>query len=149
MTKADLPVVTKIEADCQTHPWTLLQFLDGFNAGHQGWVVCRQYEEREMIVGFAIVTSVLEERTLLNICVRPAFQKQGVGRTLLEFLLQQAKVENIEKIYLEVRASNSRQKVCMKVLALKKSQKGKIIIQQLLAGKMAMYIHSLIFPCSR
>jgi len=68
MTKADLPVVTKIEADCQTHPWTLLQFLDGFNAGHQGWVVCRQYEEREMIVGFAIVTSVLEKDLVKYLC---------------------------------------------------------------------------------
>jgi ribosomal-protein-alanine N-acetyltransferase len=142
MTKADLPVVTKIEADCQTHPWTLLQFLDGFNAGHQGWVVCRQYEEREMIVGFAIVTSVLEERTLLNICVRPAFQKQGVGRTLLEFLLQQAKVENIEKIYLEVRASNSPAKSLYESFGFEKIAERKDYYPAII-GREDGYVYSL------
>jgi len=120
MTRADLPVVTKIEADCQSHPWTLLQFLDGFNAGHQGWVAFRNYEEREMIIGFAIVTSVLDERTLLNICVSPAFQKQGAGRALLEFLLQQSKLENMEKMYLEVRASNNPAKSLYESLGFEK-----------------------------
>ena len=107
MVKADLPVITKIESDCQSHPWTLLQFLDGFNAGHEGWVACKDYEHRELIVGFAIFSSVLDESTLLNICVRPAFQKQGYGRAILDRLLEQARSENIESIFLEVRISNS------------------------------------------
>ena len=107
MVKADLPVITKIESDCQSHPWTLLQFLDGFNAGHEGWVACKDYENRELIVGFVIFSSVLDESTLLNICVRPAFQKQGYGRAILDRLLDQAKLENIESIFLEVRMSNS------------------------------------------
>ena len=107
MVKADLPVITKIESDCQSHPWTLLQFLDGFNAGHEGWVACKDCEHRELIVGFAIFSSVLDESTLLNICVRPAFQKQGYGRAILDRLLEQARSENIESIFLEVRISNS------------------------------------------
>jgi [ribosomal protein S18]-alanine N-acetyltransferase len=107
MVKADLPVITKIESDCQSHPWTLLQFLDGFNAGHEGWVACRDYENRELIVGFAVLSRVLDESTLLNICVRPAFQKQGYGRIILDNLLDQARSENIERIFLEVRVSNS------------------------------------------
>lgn len=107
MTKTDLPVVTKIESDCQSHPWTLLQFLDGFNAGHQGWVACREYDGREMIVGFAVVATVMDESTLLNLCVRPAFQNQGYGRMMLNFLLDQARQKNISKFLLEVRASNA------------------------------------------
>lgn len=106
MTKADLPVVTKIEKDCQSHPWTLLQFLDGFNAGHEGWIACKRFQERELIVGFAIVATVLDESTLLNLCVRPAYQKQGNGKNLMTYLLAQAKAEKIEKYLLEVRTSN-------------------------------------------
>ena len=106
MTKADLPVVIKIENDCQSYPWTLLQFLDGFNAGHDCWVVCKAYEEREMLVGFAVVSTALDESMLLNFCVRPAFQNKGVGRKLLEFLLQKARMEKMTKFFLEVRASN-------------------------------------------
>ena len=106
MAKADLPVVTKIENDCQTHPWTLLQFLDGFNAGHDCWIASKEYEKKEMLVGFAVVSTAIDESTLLNICVRPAFQNKGVGRKLLAFLLQKARVEKRGKFFLEVRASN-------------------------------------------
>lgn len=102
-----MPVITKIESDCQSHPWTLLQFLDGFNAGHEGWVACKDFESRELIIGFAVVSKVIDEKTLLNICVRPAFQKQGFGHGILDFLLAQACSENIVKIFLEVRISNS------------------------------------------
>lgn len=107
MDKADLPIVTKIENDCQSHPWTLLQFLDSFNAGHEGWLACRKYEGREMIVGFAIVSTVVDECTLLNLCVRPAFQNKGYGRSLLTYLLKKAREEGVGKYFLEVRASNS------------------------------------------
>jgi len=106
MEKADLATVVKIENDCQSHPWSLMQFLEGIDAGHCGWVFCREYEGNEVMVGFAVVSTVLDESTLLNICVRPAFQHQGVGRQVLDFLLQQASGENISRYFLEVRASN-------------------------------------------
>ena len=57
-------------------------------------------------MGFAVVSTALDESTLLNFCVRPAFQNKGVGRKLLEFLLQKARIEKINKFFLEVRASN-------------------------------------------
>ena len=106
MDKADLPGIVKIENDCQSHPWSLLQFLDGFNAGHTGWVACREFQGGELIVGFAVVSTVVDESTLLNLCVRPACQNQGVGREILAHLLQEAAANHISKFFLEVRASN-------------------------------------------
>jgi len=120
MTKADLPVVTKIEKDCQSHPWTLLQFLDGFNAGHEGWVACKRFQDRELIIGFAIVATVLDERTLLNLCVRPAYQKQGNGKNLMTFLLAQAKAEKIAQFILEVRISKRFARNLYKALGFEK-----------------------------
>lgn len=106
MAKADLPQVTLIEQACQSHPWSLLQFLDGFNAGHHGWVVSRQDGGREVIIGFAIVATVLDESTLLNLCVAPSQQQQGIGRHLLDFVLARARREHVSRIILEVRVSN-------------------------------------------
>ena len=106
MDKADLQVVVRIEADCQSHPWSLLQFLEGFNAGHQGWVVCQQIEGSELIVGFAIVAVVLDESSLLNICIKPSCQRQGIGSSLLAYVMNQARAANMAKMFLEVRASN-------------------------------------------
>jgi len=53
-----------------------------------------------------VVASVLDESTLLDICVRPACQKQGYGRSLLEFVLARAAENKMRKMFLEVRASN-------------------------------------------
>lgn len=106
MEKADLPAVVKIENDCQSHPWSLLQFLDGMNAGHTGWLAYRSFKNRELVVGFAVVATVLDESTLLNICIRPAYQNQGYGRDLLRYLLYRAEESGIGRFLLEVRASN-------------------------------------------
>ena len=106
MTKADLPVITKIENDCQSHPWTLLQFLDGFNAGHDSWIAYKTIEGREMVIAFAVVSSVIDESMLLNFCVRPAFQNKGYGKGLLTYLLERARAQKIAHFLLEVRASN-------------------------------------------
>ncbi len=106
MTKTDLPAVTKIENDCQSHPWTLLQFLDGFNAGHHGWVACQDNAGREEVMGFAIVATVLDESMLLDFCVSPKFQQMGFGKRLMTFILERARAENIVQFVLEVRASN-------------------------------------------
>ena len=106
MTKADLPVITKIENDCQSHPWTFLQFLDGFIAGHDGWVAYKTIEGREMVIAFAVVSSVIDESMLLNFCVRPAFQKKGYGKQFLTYLLERARAQKVVHFLLEVRASN-------------------------------------------
>jgi len=106
MTRQDLHAVAKIEMESQSHPWSLLQFVDCFNAGNTGWVVCKQRSGVEVIAGFAIVSAVLDEASLLNFCVRPAWQNQGVGRSMLEFLLMQARAGNIKRYFLDVRASN-------------------------------------------
>lgn len=106
MEKADLPAVVRIENDCQSHPWSLMQFLEGFNAGHTGWLATREVDGAELLVGFAVVMAVLDECSLLNICIRPACQKQGFGGQLLEFVMARAAAENMTRMFLEVRASN-------------------------------------------
>ena len=106
MEKADLPSVVLIENDCHLHPWSLLQFLDGFIAGHTGWLACHKSGGREVLVGFAVIATVLDESTLLNFCIRPALQNQGYGRRFLHFLLQKSADDNISRFFLEVRASN-------------------------------------------
>jgi ribosomal-protein-alanine N-acetyltransferase len=106
MEKADLPAVVRIENDCQSHPWSLMQFLEGFHAGHSGWLATREVDGAELLVGFAIVMSVLDECSLLNICIQPDCQKQGFGWQLLEFVLARAAADNMTRMFLEVRASN-------------------------------------------
>jgi len=106
MDKSDLDHVVLIEQDCQSHPWSMLQFQEGFNAGHQGWVATKVYDGNEIIAGFAIMSSVLDESSLLKICISQAFQRQGIGQQLLDVVIQEAVGNQAVRIFLEVRVSN-------------------------------------------
>jgi len=46
------------------------------------------------------------EAHILNVCVEPGSQGQGLGRRLLEYLLALASVGRVDTVLLEVRPSN-------------------------------------------
>ena len=49
---------------------------------------------------------VLDEATLFNIAVDPAFQRRGLGRELLTHLIRELETRDVFTLWLEVRASN-------------------------------------------
>lgn len=58
------------------------------------------------MAGFAITQWVLDEATLFNIAVDPAYQRRGLGKKLLNHLIEQLQQRDIFTLWLEVRASN-------------------------------------------
>lgn len=58
------------------------------------------------LAAFAITQVVLDEATLFNIAVDPAFQRRGLGRELLEHLIRELETRDVFTLWLEVRASN-------------------------------------------
>lgn len=99
---ADLQRLLAIEEAVHVVPWNEETFKTCFQAGHSGWVA----EEDGVIQGFIMVALHPEECHILNICVAHAHQRKGVGRQLLEQVLDQAKRKGIMIAYLEVRKSN-------------------------------------------
>ena len=61
---------------------------------------------RERLVGFAIMYFGDEHAHLSLLAVRPAYQRAGVGRYLIEWLEESALAAGIGTIRLELRASN-------------------------------------------
>ena len=57
------------------------------------------------VLGFAIVATVLDQAELHNIAIDPALQGQGLGRQLLDRVIEQLPAE-AKNLYLEVRVSN-------------------------------------------
>ena len=53
------------------------------------------------------VNAVLPEATLFNIAVDPDYQRQGLGRALLEHLIDELEKRGVATLWLEVRASNA------------------------------------------
>ncbi len=91
-----------IEQRSHAFPWSEKTF-----ASNQG----ERYFNLRLDVGdemaaFAITQVVLDEATLFNIAVSPAFQRRGLGRALLEHLISELEQKQILTLWLEVRASN-------------------------------------------
>ena len=57
--------------------------------------------------GFAIMRFGDERAHLILLAVEPAHQRRGVGRTLLEWLVESALVAGMSSIHVELRASNA------------------------------------------
>ena len=102
MQMADLDAVMVIEPTIYTHPWTRGNFSDSINSGYSAWVL----EANQTIIGYALLMMVLDEAHLLNLSVAKQQQKQGLGRYLLEHMLQNAKNHKAANMFLEVRPSN-------------------------------------------
>jgi ribosomal-protein-alanine N-acetyltransferase len=58
------------------------------------------------IAGFALSRWVLDEEELLMIAVAAGQQRQSIGRMLLQSVIDQAKIADRQKLYLEVRDGN-------------------------------------------
>ncbi|HYN54804.1 MAG TPA: ribosomal protein S18-alanine N-acetyltransferase [Methylotenera sp.] len=102
MQMGDLDVVMKIEPQIYPHPWTRGNFSDSLNSGYSAWVLLLD----ERIIGYALLMMVLDEAHLLNLSIAKAYQKQGLGRFLLEHMLQIARNHHAANMFLEVRPSN-------------------------------------------
>ena len=55
--------------------------------------------------GFAILHQIFEDATLMDICIEPESQGQGLGRLLLDYVITSARDNGAESLFLEVRES--------------------------------------------
>ena len=99
-TNEDIPAIAALEAVCfPEDPWPERFFALGMN----GLAVA---EEEGAIVGYAALSSVLDEGSLDNIAVAPEHRRQGVADGLLAAIGAMGRDRELSFITLEVRASN-------------------------------------------
>ena len=102
MTAQDLDTVVAIEREIYPHPWTRGNFSDSLAAGYHCWLM----ELAGEIVGYSVVMIAADEAHLLNLSVAAAWQRRGLGREMLAFVLKLARDFFARNIHLEVRPSN-------------------------------------------
>lgn len=104
MHKADLARVLEIEAKNYAFPWSEEIFYDCFIPLNYSCWVC---EDPEKIIAYAILSIGAGEAHILNISVDPEAQGLGVGRKIMEHLIEIAR-KKAQTLFLEVRPSNTR-----------------------------------------
>ena len=102
MTAADLDAVVAIEEAIYPHPWTRGNFSDSLAAGYNCWIV----ECGGEMAGYCVAMFAAGEAHLLNLSVAGPWQRRGIGREVLGFVLEAARRAGAARIFLEVRPSN-------------------------------------------
>lgn len=102
MSREDLAEVMAIETRAYPFSWTPAIMRDCMLAGYECWVLA----DAQRIIGYGVLSIAAGEAHLLNLCVEPAEQSRGHGRRMLRRMLDVARWHGVERVFLEVRASN-------------------------------------------
>jgi ribosomal-protein-alanine N-acetyltransferase len=103
MAETDLGEVMALELRAYPYPWSEGNFRDCLRARYHCWV----YTLDSRIVGYGVMSVAVGEAQILNLCVDPGLQGQGLGRKMLERLLNEARSREADTAFLEVRTSNA------------------------------------------
>ena len=99
----DLEQVVDIEQKLFSVPWTKEGFLTYLMKKDTMFFVV---EEKERILGYCSMMTVLDEGDILNVAVRSDRQKEGIGQFLVDSMLRMAEMQGIKLVHLEVRQGN-------------------------------------------
>jgi ribosomal-protein-alanine N-acetyltransferase len=110
VTTTDITLLMQIENECHSHPWSEKTFRSCIGGRYFGEKISdaldKKLNDTISINGFYIGEQVIDEATLMDICVSPNKQGTGLGKKLLTQFINQAKEKGATKIWLEVRAKN-------------------------------------------
>jgi len=103
MQKSDLDEVVRIENVVYAFPWTRGNFLDSIDSGYETWII---RDGSNALAGYFLLMQAMDEAHLLNITVSAEFQHRGLGRMLLDKVVELSRSKAIRSVLLEVRPSN-------------------------------------------
>ena len=104
MTSEDIVSIEPNFSDNFDKFWSFDVLKHDFKDNHSRYVVAKINNE---IVGFAGIKIILDEADIMNIVTKKIFRNQGIGKLLLENLIQLAKSLNLTSITLEVNEENA------------------------------------------
>jgi ribosomal-protein-alanine N-acetyltransferase len=102
MSDDDVDAVTGVEQAAYAHPWTASIFRDCLRVGYCCWVCTLD----DVPIGHGVLSVAAGECHVLNVCVHPDWQSQGLGRKILRHLLNLGRRHHADTAFLEVRVSN-------------------------------------------
>lgn len=99
----DEKMIAELERECFSSPWSENAVLESHNADTSFFV----FEEQGRILGYAGLQVVLDEGYVTNIAVTETARGRGIGKSLVDAVINYGKNKNLAFISLEVRKSNT------------------------------------------
>ncbi len=104
MTIEDCEAVGEIERRNFSVPWTVDDFEGSIVQDNYRLYVC--VSDDDEIIGYSSFYFVVDEAEIVNIFVREDYRKSGIGKALIEKMIEEARNQNVKNMFLEVRKSN-------------------------------------------
>ncbi len=101
----DLEEILDIENALFSVPWSENGFFSFLLRNDTLFLVA---EEEGSIVGYCGAVMVINEGDITNVAVSPNRQGRGIGRQLVQAMIQRTQDKGVTQLHLEVRASNQR-----------------------------------------
>lgn len=105
MRAEDVDAVVAIETEAFSSPWRRETFLELIGRRNLELLVIEHGSEG--IVGYAVLWCILDQGELANLAIKPAMRGKGLGTRLLGRVVEVAREQGVETMYLEVRESNA------------------------------------------
>ncbi len=119
-TAADIPIMMEVEKDAASAAhWSAKQYKALFEEGKSGQPSRLSFvvEDQTAILGFLVAYRIAGEWEIENLVIREAARRRGLGSLLIEKVLETARGDSANAVFLEVRESNLAARSLYKQLA--------------------------------
>ena len=103
MTPEDVPVISRLEEETFSMPWSAPSFLEMISKEDARYYVA---EKDGKILGGCGVLMIAGEGNITNVVIAPEARNQGIGTAMLRHLMAEGDREGLTAYTLEVRVSN-------------------------------------------
>lgn len=104
MTQSTAVCASALEAKLFSHPWSERDFMMSLHDPSRRFFVCT---DGDRLIGYCGLQAAGGQGDVLTIGVDPDFRRRGAGLLLLRRLIEEARIRGVERLFLEVRASNT------------------------------------------
>ncbi len=99
----DVEIVSRIESQVFSMPWSAKDFLEMVEADYAYYYVAEVDGE---IAGCCGIRNIAGEGEITNVVIAPPYRKKGIALKMMEYMLERAAEVGIGDCTLEVRVSN-------------------------------------------
>ena len=99
----DIKQIAELEKVCFSEPWSVDTLLDAYKNGTRFLVAV----SGDKVLGYAGISCILDEGYITNVAVFPEYRKNGVGKAIMNAVLNLAESLDLSFVSLEVRVSNN------------------------------------------
>ncbi len=103
MKAADVEAASRIESEAFSMPWSARDFLEMVEADYAHYYVAELDGE---LAGCCGIRNIAGEGEITNVVIAARHRKKGIGRKMMEYMLERAKENGMGDLTLEVRVSN-------------------------------------------